>query len=330
MLTQLTRMTFMPRFPNTWSSLPSNRRGPYSRLAHRAYQNGGSVYPLHIGDTWMEPASDCRMEAISVAEYPGMHKYSPVRGRKSLLEGIAERTRHTGDSPAELDNILVTAGATGGLYALTATLCAPQDEVLVLAPYWPLIGNVIQCAGASVVPVPFFETAHSPESAVAAMEAFRTERTVAVYWNTPHNPTGRLIPVEWLESLSHWARQNDLWIVSDEVYEHYAYSSGHHYTRPLHPSAQSRPIHLVRYGMAGNRCGYLIGPQDVITGVQQITRNSFYSVTTASQIAAERALAGSGDRWANDAANAYRELGNYAAKALGVPAPEAVRSCLSM
>ena len=74
--------------------------------------------------------------------------------------------------------------------------------------------------------------------------------------------------------------------------------------------------------MAGNRCGYLIGPQDVITGVQQITRNSFYSVTTASQIAAERALAGSGDRWANDAANAYRELGNYAAKALGVPAPE--------
>ena len=74
----------------------------------------------------MEPASDCRMEAFSVAEYPGMHKYSPVRGRKSLLEGIAERTRYSGDNPAELDNILVTAGATGGLYALMATCVPPR------------------------------------------------------------------------------------------------------------------------------------------------------------------------------------------------------------
>ena len=74
--------------------------------------------------------------------------------------------------------------------------------------------------------------------------------------------------------------------------------------------------------MAGNRCGYLIGPSAVISGVSQVTRNSFYAVTTASQIAAERALMGSGDRWAQAAAQAYVELGNYAAAAFGVPPPD--------
>ncbi|MEE2787778.1 MAG: pyridoxal phosphate-dependent aminotransferase [Myxococcota bacterium] len=313
----------MPRFPDLFSPLPENRRGPYSQLANRAKQTGGPFFPLHIGDTWMEPAIGTRMEDLSVDEVPGMHQYAPVRGRPSLVASIADRSRLSGDHPAEIDEILVTAGATGGLYALMATLCSPGDEVLVLAPYWPLIANAIQCAGAHVVPVPFFDSAHDPASAVAAFEALRTDRTVAVYWNTPHNPTGRLIPGDWLDGLATWAQRHQLWIVSDEVYEHYAYTASHAYTRPFAPSQTISAYSFSKaYGMAGNRCGYLIGPSSVIRAVQQITRNSFYSVTTASQIAAERALGGLGDPWAADAAVHYRRLGQYAADTLGVAPPE--------
>ncbi len=313
----------MPRHPDVLPRLNSPNRSAYSKLARRVYSREGPVYPLHIGDTWMEPAEDCRMENISVAHHPGMHRYSPVQGRPDLLNAIAERTRHTGDLPAERAEILVTAGATAGLYGVAAALCSPGDQVLVIAPYWPLIGNAIECAGGEVIPVPFFETSEDAQSAVQTLQNALTNRTVAVYWNTPHNPTGRLIPQDWLAAMAQWARKNDLWIIADEVYEHYAYAAPHAYSRPLAPERTVSAYSFSKaYGMAGNRCGYLIAPGPVIGAIQRITRNSFYSVNTAAQIAATRALSGSGDEWAKRAALHYKSLGYGAADRLGVERPE--------
>jgi N-succinyldiaminopimelate aminotransferase len=263
------------------------------------------------------------MEDLSVSTYPGMHKYSPVNGRSPLLSAIADRSRTSGDTPAETNEILVTAGATSGLFALAATLLSPGDEVLVIAPYWPLIGNAITCAGAKAVPVPFFETAHNPASAMETLSSHLTNKTVAIYWNTPHNPTGKLIPAAWLEAMAKWAAEQNLWIISDEVYEHYVFQGTHQYSRPFAPERTISAYSFSKaYGMAGNRVGYLMGPASVMTAVQRISRNSFYSVSTAGQIAAELALAGPGDRWAQKAAVQYRELGHFAAEKLGVPAPE--------
>jgi aspartate/methionine/tyrosine aminotransferase len=263
------------------------------------------------------------MENIRVEDHPGMHSYAPVQGRRALLDAIAARTRMTGDRPAERSEILVTAGATGGLYGVAATLCSPGDQVLVIAPFWPLIGNAIECAGGEVVPVPFFETSVDPTSAVSTLDAALTQRTVAVYWNTPHNPTGRLIPGDWLAAMANWARRNDLWIIADEVYEHYAYTAPHTYSRAFAPERTVSAYSFSKaYGMAGNRCGYLIAPSDTAGAIQRITRNSFYSVNTAAQIAAERALSGAGDTWARAASEVYQSLGNYAADRLGVARPE--------
>ncbi|MEE2756420.1 MAG: pyridoxal phosphate-dependent aminotransferase [Myxococcota bacterium] len=262
------------------------------------------------------------MESLTVAAHPGMHTYSPVQGRMELRQAIAEKTRVTGDQPAEIDEVLVTAGATAGLFALAAAMLKPGDEVLVIAPYWPLIGNAIKCAGGHVVPIPFFETATDADSAVVALENHITSRTVAIYWNTPHNPTGRLIPSDWLASMASWATKNDLWIVSDEVYEDYVFSGKHSYSRPFAPDRTISAYSFSKaYGMAGNRVGYLIGPAAVMSGVQRISRNSFYSVNTAGQIAAQIALGSPGQTWVRDARDRYRELGEYAASALGVEAP---------
>jgi aspartate/methionine/tyrosine aminotransferase len=313
----------MPRYPALDPYVSRPNRSSYSMLAAKVYGGGGPVYPLHIGDTWLEPANGCRMEDLSVQTYPGMHKYSPVQGRPQLLSAIAERTRTSGDAPAEVGNILVTAGATSGLFALAATLLSPGDEVLVVAPYWPLIGNAISCAGARTIPVPFFEGAHSPSSALDTLSAYLTDRTVAIYWNTPHNPTGKLIPPEWLEAMTRWATEKNLWIISDEVYEHYAFTGTHQYSRPFSPERTISAYSFSKaYGMAGNRVGYLIGPEQVMTAVQRISRNSFYAVSTAGQIAAELALAGPGDRWAIAAGKQYEKLGEYAAQTLGVAPPE--------
>jgi N-succinyldiaminopimelate aminotransferase len=205
-----------------------------------------------------------------------------------------------------------------------ACLVSPGDEVLLIAPYWPLMSNAVRAMGGKPVPVPFIDVASDPASAVATVEAHRTARTVAIYWNTPNNPTGRVIPSAWLGALAHWARDHDLWIVADEVYEHYTYTdTAHQYSRPLAPDRTIAAHSFSKaYGMAGNRCGYLTGPEKVMDAVHKVTRCTFYCVPTAAQLAAAHALAGPGDRWAAEAAAQYAKSGRAAAKRLGVPAPQ--------
>ncbi|HEY4574729.1 MAG TPA: aminotransferase class I/II-fold pyridoxal phosphate-dependent enzyme, partial [Thermoanaerobaculia bacterium] len=331
----------------------------YSGLAHRLATHQGEVFPLHVGDTWMEPPAGCRMEDLHVAEYPGMHRYASPQGMPALLDAIVERVRARTGVATERDDVLVATGATGALGAVAGAILAPGDEVLQLAPHWPLITGIVRSFGGVPVDVPFFGVADSPETAVEAVRERRTERTVALYLNTPSNPTGQIIPRPWIEALVEWARREDLWIIADEVYEDYVFAGEHTYTRPLAPErtialylntpsnpagrviprpwiealvewarredlwiiadevyedyvyagehTYTRPLAPERtfaahsfskaYGMAGNRCGYVIGPAEAVAELRKIGLHSFYSTPTAAQLAALRVLGPVGDAW---------------------------------
>ncbi|MCB9529914.1 MAG: pyridoxal phosphate-dependent aminotransferase [bacterium] len=313
----------MPRYPHVDPDVAAIPGSLFSTLGHKLAAWKGELYPLHIGDTWMEPPAGCRMEDLTVAEYPGLHRYTTVHGLAPLLDAIAERATRLQGVPTAPDDVLVTAGATGALSAIIRTLCSPGDELLVVAPFWPLIRSAALAMGATPVAVPLFETAHDPASAIAALEAARTPRTVAVYYNTPHNPTGRVIPPEWLAAIAVWARKQDLWVLADEVYEHYVYRGEHAYGRSLAPERTfSAHSFSKAYGMTGNRCGYLLGPPAALRAARNISTNTWYCAPRASQVAALRALAGPGDAWAAEAAALYAELGRDAADALGVARPE--------
>ena len=132
-----------PRFSPSVQDIAGN---VYSALAHRLATFQGEVYPLHVGDTWMEPAEGCRMEDIRVADHPGMHRYAAPQGMPALLDAIAERMRERTGVPTSRENVLVAAGATGGLGAVAGAIVAPGDEVLILAPHWPLISGIVQAA----------------------------------------------------------------------------------------------------------------------------------------------------------------------------------------
>src|SRR5436305_8373572 len=196
----------MPRHPQVSPTVAELPASVYTTLAHRLATYPGEVYPLHVGDTWMEPPPGCRMEDFRVAEHPGMHRYAPVQGLPGLLDALVERTRATTGVAVERDNVLVVAGATGGLGAVAGALLAPGDEVLILAPYWPLISGIVRSFHGVPVPVPFLGRVDSPETALAAVRERWTAKTVALYWNTPNNPSGRVIPPAWLEPLSARAR----------------------------------------------------------------------------------------------------------------------------
>jgi len=294
----------------------------YSTLAHRLATHRGEIYPLHVGDTWMEPPEGCRMEDLRVAEHPGMHRYAAPQGMPALLDAIVERVRQRTGVPTERDNVLVTTGATGGLGAVAGAILSPGDEVLLLAPHWPLITGIVQSFHGVPVDVPFLGVADSPETAVEIVRERLTARTVALYLNTPNNPSGQLIPRSWIETLVDWAAREDLWIIADEVYEDYVYEGEHTYCRPLAPERTLASHSFSKaYGMAGNRCGYVVGPPEAVEQLKKIGLHSFYSTPTASQIAALRVLSGPGDPWVAQAREQYRETGRRVAERLGLPAP---------
>jgi len=294
----------------------------YSTLAHRLATHRGEIYPLHVGDTWMEPPEGCRMEDLHVADYPGMHRYAAPQGMPALLDAIVERVRQRTGVATERENILVATGATGGLGAVAGAILAPGDEVLLLAPYWPLINGIMRSFHGVPVDVPFFGVADSPETAVEVVRERFTPRTVALYLNTPSNPTGRLIPRSWVEALVDWAAREDLWIIADEVYEDYVYEGEHTYCRPLAPERTLASHSFSKaFGMAGNRCGYVVGPAAAIEQLKKIGLHSYYSTPTASQIAALRVLSGLGDAWLAQARAQYRQTGRRVAERLGLEAP---------
>ncbi|MFW6339910.1 MAG: pyridoxal phosphate-dependent aminotransferase [Wenzhouxiangella sp.] len=310
----------MPIFPNFASSIQNLRSSVYAGVQPAS---GSAPIPLHIGDTWMEPPAGCRMEDLRVADHPGMHRYTPVAGLPALRVRIAGlESARTGLETAP-EQVLITAGATAGLAAAVGALVAPGEEVLLAAPYWPLIAGAVRAFNAEPVAVPLMTAVETAEQAVALFEHYRSERTVAVYWNTPHNPTGRVIPRDWLAALSAWARAHDLWVLSDEVYQDYVYTGEHVASRPFAPNRTIAAHSFSKaFGMTGNRCGYLVGPAEVIEAIERITTNLHYSACTASQLAALRALDGPGLDWVEAARQQYADLGCFAAAALALPAPQ--------
>ncbi|NKB89502.1 MAG: aminotransferase class I/II-fold pyridoxal phosphate-dependent enzyme [Acidobacteria bacterium] len=313
----------MPRYPGTAQTVQGMEGSLFSKLAHRLATMSGERYPLHVGDTWCEPAEGCRMQDLDVSDYPGMHRYASPHGLPELLERIVARAETTTGVPTDANNVLVAAGATGALGATIGSTINPGEEVLILAPYWPLIAGVVQSFGGVPVAVPYIGAVEGADDVAPTLDAHLSERTAAIYVSTPNNPTGKIIPADQLAAICSWAEAHGLWIIADEVYEDYVYAGEHQYTRPL-SSSRTFSVHSFSkaYGMAGNRCGYVVGPHEVMQELRKVSTHTFYSTPTASQIAAARALDGRGAAWVETMKPAYFAAGTAAAERLGVEPPE--------
>jgi aspartate/methionine/tyrosine aminotransferase len=282
----------------------------------------GPLFPLHVGDTWMEPAPGARLEDLREADFPGLHRYGPTGGIAPLVDAIARKLREQNGLAVEREQVLVTAGATSGLACAVSALCDPGEEVLICAPFWPLIRGIVRAQRGTPVEVPFFDRVATAAEAVAALDARVTPRTVAVYFSNPSNPSGRVLAPDQVEALAGWARARDLWILSDEVYEEFVYRGEHVSTARFAPERTLSAFSFSKtYGMAGNRVGYLAGPAAAIAEAHKVSVHSAYHAPTAAQLAALRALEG-GAEWVKGARESYARVGREAAALLGLPAPE--------
>ena len=312
----------MPRPPRVTAAVAAMPGAVYSPLGDRIAQRTGPVYPLHVGDTWRDPFEGGRMQDLAQAAHPGLNRYTATRGDPALVDAIVEKLRARNGIACERDEVLVTGGATAGLANVVGAIAERGDEVLILAPFWPLIRGIVQSVGATPVEVPFFDRVDGVEAALDAVEARRSERSVALYVSTPSNPSGRVLPEAWLAALAEWARRHDLWLLADEVYEDLVYRGEHVSIARFAPERTITAFSFSKsYGMAGYRIGYLVGPRDVVDCAHKLHTHSTYSAATPSQFAALAALRG-GDAWLAETREQNRRTGADAARVLGLPAPE--------
>lgn len=294
----------------------------FSPVADRVALPPEKVFGLHVGDTWIEPAEGLRMQDLDAETHPGLHRYCETGGFPELRDALVEKVRDRNRLPCERDSVRVAAGATGALACAVGAIADPGEEVLILAPYWPLIRGIVQVLRGQPVEVPFYDRVGSAADAVAAVEERISSRSVALYVSTPANPTGRVLPGDWIEALADCARRNDLWLLSDEVYEDYVYRGEHVSMGRFAPERTVSVFSFSKaYGMAGNRVGYLVAPPDLAAQTEKVGVHTFYHAPTAGQLAAFRALE-KGREWVERAREAYRAAGEDAARVLGLPAPE--------
>ena len=302
----------MSTFPNLtdWSQISSR---PFSKYAAAIEAMGAAKFPLHIGDTHLPPPESARLSALCHDTNKELHKYCSPKGLPGLVTSIAK------EYDVSTKRVMIVPGATGGLHISAMTTLSPGDEVLVLAPFWPLAAGIIRAVGAVPVPVPYFGV---DGSAVEKIQSFVTTRTVGVYCNTPNNPSGLMLTPDEVAELADLAVAKGWWIYADEVYERLIYKGEH---KPLRHFAPNNTISIFSfskaYAMAGYRCGYVILPSDSMedTFLKGMV-HSFYSVPTASQVMAIKVLEHEAD-WLQNTRAVYAQTGAQVAQILGQPTP---------
>ncbi len=267
-----------------------------------------------------------RAESQHTTVYPRLHNYAPVHGEPMLLDAIAARLAERGGRPVPRECVQVTAGGTGGFACLANALLEPGEEVILLAPFWPLVRGIVAARGARPVQVPFHDRLDMADfDPMAALEAARTERTVAVYLNTPNNPTGRITPPDVVDEVLAFVRRHGLWLITDEAYEDLWL--GREAPEPVWARPEARDVtvavHTVSksYGLAGARVGWVHGPESAMRAISNVQTYLTYCAPRPMQMGAARALR-EGDRWCAEARDKYREAARMAASILGLSPPE--------
>jgi aspartate aminotransferase len=243
------------------------------------------------------PTPDYIVEAaIEACRTPRFHKYTPAGGLPELKQAIADKTQRDSGHRVEASQVLVTNGGKQAVYEAFATLLDPGDEVLVVAPYWTTYPEAIKLAGGVQVDVVTDETTGYLAS-VDQLEAARTDRTKVLLFVSPSNPTGAVHSPEQVAEIGRWAAAHDLWVVTDEIYEHLVYGGARFSSIAVAaPELGDRVVVLngvaKTYAMTGWRVGWLIGPADVVKAATNLQSHATSNVSNVAQAAALAAVSG--------------------------------------
>ena len=264
--------------------------------------------PPHIVDAAQRAAAD-----------PASHRYTPAAGLPALRAAIAEVTSKSSGLSVAPEQVVVTNGGKHALYNIFMALLDPGDEVIVPAPYWVSYPEQIRLAGG--VPVTLSTTKDTNfQATLEQLEAHRTDRTKALVFVSPSNPTGAVYPADQIAEIGDWAAAHGIWVITDEIYRQLVYGDATFASLPaVAPAAADRTIITdgvaKTYAMTGWRVGWAVAPPDIAKGMGKLQSQVTSNVCNVAQAAALAALTGPQDA-VEDMRTAFDRRRRYAVDAL--------------
>ena len=243
--------------------------------------------------------------AIAAAGDPATHHYSATPGLPALRQAVADKTLRDSGYEVSPSQVVVTNGGKQAYYEAIEAIINPGDEVLLPAPYWTTYPEPIALAGGVSVVLPTDEAAGFRVT-VDQLEAARTDKTKALLFVSPSNPSGAVYRRDEVEAIGRWAVEHGLWVITDEIYEHLTYDDNEFSSLPtLVPEAADQTIVLngvaKTFAMTGWRVGWIIGPPDLVEAASTLQSHLCGNVANVSQRATFAAASGWSGRRRRDA-----------------------------
>lgn len=239
---------------------------------------------LSIGEPDFDIPEDIKEEGIRWIQ-DGFNKYTPSGGIPELRGKVLCYLRQRG---IICEDVIITAGVTGGLLLALMLILNPLDEIIIPDPYFVLYEYQVRLLGG--IPV-FFDTYPAFTLREEELRKVVTDRTKAILINSPNNPTGMVHSQEELEMLVRVARENNLLILSDDIYDRFVYDGDHGpYLGSLYEKTLTFGGFSKAWGMTGWRLGFVAGPGEIIQCMVTMQQYAFSSVNSFAQKAALVAL----------------------------------------
>ncbi len=231
-------------------------------LARALAAKGEDIIELTIGEPDI-PTPHKLIEKAYFSMRKGRTGYSSGRGEKKLLDTLSERYSRRVNRPIGTDQILCFPGTQTALYAVMRVIAEAGDEVLVGDPMYATYAGVIAASGATAVPVPL-RSENGFRIQAADLSERITSRTRVILINTPHNPTGAVLTADDIDAIGKLAKQYDLWLLVDEVYEELVFSTAR-FISPLEYEKYADRVIVASsisksHAAPGFRSGWCVGP----------------------------------------------------------------------
>jgi len=256
---------------------------------------GIDVCGFGAGEPDFDTPEHIKSAAITALQ-AGFTKYTPSAGIPELRQAIAEKLAADNGLTYRAGQVIVSNGAKHSCYNAILATCQPGDEVIIPAPYWVSYPDMVRLVGAEPVIMPTMER-NNWKMRAEDFENAMTPRTKMLIMNSPCNPTGSVYTQEELEAIVEVARGEDIYILSDEIYEKLVYDDAKHVSiASLSKEAYDLTITVngfsKSYAMTGWRLGYLAAPEAVAKAVDSIQSHTTANPSSFSQRGALAALKG--------------------------------------
>ncbi|MFZ0391006.1 MAG: pyridoxal phosphate-dependent aminotransferase [Calditrichia bacterium] len=314
----------MPGFPHFAERADNIPASVFEKFRDKMKKQGPFLIRLHIGDTYLPPDYHLPVEDSFLKERPYFNRYCNTFGVERFRGAAVQKLREDNGFNISTRNILAISGATNGLSASVLSLLNPGDEILVLTPCWPFFPGMVKLAGATGVEVPFYTRlyAQADLNIEACLQPFLTEKTAAVYLNTPNNPSGKVLNRSQLEQIARFARANRLWIISDEAYDGLTFDGRPHISIATLPGMFEQTISIFTFSksfmFAGLRLGYLAAAEETVKMINKVMVHQLYSPSTFSQYMMVEPLQ-QREQWIPGLQKHYQELRDRFAAQFNVP-----------